>query len=60
MSSLVPSRSQVGRRLLSADGTPEFTSHCGGRWIILAPARTWAQWRELAQAILDTDDPGGD
>lgn len=59
MSSLVPSAAPSGRRLLREDGTPEFSSHCG-TWIILAPARTWEQWRDLAQAILDTEDPGGD
>jgi hypothetical protein len=47
------------RRLLGRDGIPEFTSHCDGQWIILHPARTWEQWRELAQAILATEDPEG-
>ena len=46
-----------GRRLLGADGIPEFTSHCDGQWIILHPARTWTGWRELAQVILDAEDP---
>jgi hypothetical protein len=60
MSTLVPSSDRAGtRRLLDDDGTPEFSNHCG-MWIILAPARTWAEWRDLAQAILDTEDPGGD
>jgi hypothetical protein len=58
VSSLQPS-GEPGRRLLGADGIPEFTSHCDGRWIILHPARTWPEWRELAQAILDAEDPEG-
>jgi len=53
------SSGEPGRRLLGADGIPEFTSHCDSQWIILRPARTWAGWRELAQAILDAEDPDG-
>ena len=56
MAALVPSAAPPGRRLLGEDGTPEFSSHCG-TWIILAPARIWEQWRELAQAVLATGDP---
>jgi hypothetical protein len=28
-----------------------------GTWMPLMPCATWEQWRQLAQAILDTPEP---
>jgi hypothetical protein len=50
---------EPGQRVMHApSGMLEFTEDEGGTWMICTCGTGWEQWRQLAQLILDTPDPG--
>jgi hypothetical protein len=51
-------KGEPGDRVIrNAMETPVLAEVTTGVWMPLMPCQTWEQWRQLAQAILDTPVP---
>lgn len=51
-------RGEPGDRVIrNAMEVPVLAEITAGIWMPLMPCASWEQWRQLAQAILDTEEP---